>query len=336
MGFSQKVDTLPTLAVKLTTQAPLIYKDNDGTTVIIGEVENTRNFPVRDVKILVDFYDQFSSQPIESTLGTTILDVIPPFGKSPYVIKSKSQNSAIIDASPRIVGFLSSAPKQQLLTIGEGTLDVSNQLSYKALISNNGQVAAKNIKVHLGIFDPFIPPRILKVVTLTVPIIEGGSSAPIEFNEPLDYRAVSFKIIAESEQYYSNIVTVPLPKQEPLTKLVTINDITLTDDEGNRLSNIPFGSTAKLQSNIWIQYAEDQKQTAQPYVYWIQIKQSGEKAFVEFIGKAEGIFDTASTQNPFVEWTPDNPGLYFVETFVWEPNGIALASQGPISLILVK
>jgi len=38
---------------------------------------------------------------------------------------------------------------------------------------------------------------------------------------------------------------------------------------------------------------------------------------------------------PSVEWTPQNTGLYFVETFVWDPNAVPLASKGPIALILV-
>jgi len=57
--------------------------------------------------------------------------------------------------------------------------------------------------------------------------------------------------------------------------------------------------------------------------------------FVEFIGSAEGSIQTEDIEIPSVGWIPQNDGVYFVETFVWDPKNIPLASQGPFSLILV-
>ena len=336
LGFSQVTDTLPTLAIKLTSQAPYLFKGDDGKTVIIGEVENTRNFPVKDVKILVDFYDEFSTQPLESVLGTTTLDVIPPLGKSPYMIKSSTTNAGIVDAQARIVGFLSAAPKTASLLVKTDSVNVDDRLIYKATITNNGQSPATNIKLHLALYDPFQPPRILMIKSQSMSNLQPGATNQFEFSQELDYRASGLKLIAESDQYYSNIIDEKLPQHELLTKLVTINDIAVTDSEGNRFSDIPLGSTAHIKSRIWIQYAEDPQSIEQPYVYWIQVKQSGERPMVEFIGKTEGKFGTGGTQIPVVQWTPENSGLYFVETFVWEPNGAALASKGPVSLILVN
>lgn len=336
LGFSQVTDTLPTLAIKLTSEAPFLFKDEDGKTVIIGEVENTRNFPVKDVKILVDFYDDFSSQPLESILGTTTLNVIPPLGKSTYMIKSTSTNAAIVDAQARIVGFLSAAPKTNSLLIESGTIDADDKLTYKGMITNKGPSPATNIVVHLALYDPFQPPRILYIESQILSNLGPGATQQFEIQRDLDYRALGFKVVAESDRYYSNVIDEKLPKQELLTKLVTINDISVTDAEGNRFSDIPLGSTAHIKSKIWIQFASDPETIEQPFVYWIQVKQSGENPQVEYIGKAEGMFGTGGSQIPEVEWTPENAGLYFVETFVWEPNGAALASKGPVSLILVN
>ena len=338
LAFSQTTDTEPTLAIRLTNDAPFLFKDEDGTTVIIGEVENTRNFPAKDVKILVDFFDDFTEQPLESVLGTTILDVIPPFGKSPYMIKSDSTNAAIVDAQARIVGFVSAGPKTDSLLIKTGTVEADDRLTYKATITNNGETPATNIKLHLALYDPFQPPRLLMITSQpTISQLAPGETSSFEINEDLDYRAIGLKVIAESDEYYSNVVDEKLPKQELLTKLVTINDISITDSEGDRFSeDIPLGTTAHIKSKIWIQFAEDPESISQPFVYWIQIKQSGENPQVEFIGKAEGKFGTGGTQIPEVEWTPENSGLFFVETFVWEPNGAALASKGPVSLLLVN
>ena len=135
--------------------------------------------------------------------------------------------------------------------------------------------------------------------------------------------------------FYSSIVCDSSWSFEALTKLVTINDISIKDDEGNKLSDVKAGNRINIQSKIWIQYSEDQETSEQPYRYYVQVKQSGEKAFVEFIGIYEGSFNTAGAKFPEVKWTPKNIGLYFVETFVWDTNAVPLASKGPIILILV-
>ncbi|MEE8179342.1 MAG: hypothetical protein V3T63_05175, partial [Nitrosopumilaceae archaeon] len=180
------------------------------------------------------------------------------------------------------------------------------------------------------------PPRILGISSITIDEeIPAGSSANFDFNTKYDSRAVRVNVFAESNNYLANVLDLPISAPDVLTKLVTINDISITDTEGNRLPDVPVDSTVNIQSRIWIQYSADQASPEQPYIYYIQIKQSGEKAFVEFIGKAEGAFETGGTKIPSVEWKPQNTGLYFVETFVWDPNAVPLASKGPIALILV-
>ena len=335
-SFSQLTDTGTTLGVVLTSFSPYTYKQEDGTTVILGEIENKLRFPVTGVKIWAGFYDDRSEQPIDSTVGTTILDVIPPFSKSPYMIKSSTPNSAITSVSINILGFNSASPKQESLIIKEDSFNVGKQVTFSGSITNNGELTSDDTKVHLVFFDPFIPPRILGISSITIDEeIPAGSSANFDFNTKYDSRAVRVNVFAESNNYLANVLDLPISAPDVLTKLVTINDISITDTEGNRLPDVPVDSTVNIQSRIWIQYSADQASPEQPYIYYIQIKQSGKLPFVEFIGKAEGTFETGGTKMPSVEWTPQNTGLYFVETFVWDPNAVPLASKGPIALILV-
>ena len=105
------------------------------------------------------------------------------------------------------------------------------------------------------------------------------------------------------------------PSTSALQRLVTINDITLTDSQGSRISDISLDTTINIQSKIWIQYSSNEAKTEQPFVYYVQIKES-ETGMVEYIGKAEGTFETGGTQIPTIEWTPERKGLYFAETFV--------------------
>ena len=56
-SYSQEfTDKEPTLGIVLTSFSPFNYKNDDGKTVILGEVENTKNFPISGIKIFCVFY----------------------------------------------------------------------------------------------------------------------------------------------------------------------------------------------------------------------------------------------------------------------------------------
>ncbi len=102
-GFSQQYDTPPTLSVNLASNSPYIYKDSDGFTVVVGEVENNDDrSAISNVQLSVKFFDDFSPQPLEISTGSTILEVIPPNQKSPYVIRSNTVNPQITSAEVRL------------------------------------------------------------------------------------------------------------------------------------------------------------------------------------------------------------------------------------------
>ena len=106
-AFSQEFsDTPSTLSVSLTSETPYLYNDADGHTVVVGMVANNNSLtPVTNVRIQVNFFDDFGTSPIEVIEGKSILEVIPPNGQSPYVIKSHSTNPEITHASVFLFGF---------------------------------------------------------------------------------------------------------------------------------------------------------------------------------------------------------------------------------------
>jgi len=127
-SYSQEfTDKEPTLGIVLTSFSPFNYKNDDGKTVILGEVENTKNFPISGIKIWAGFYDNFSENPLETIIGTTILEVIPPFGKSPYMIISENPNSAITSVSVNLLGFNSSPEKKPQLKLQIDTLEIGKK-----------------------------------------------------------------------------------------------------------------------------------------------------------------------------------------------------------------
>ncbi len=256
------------------------------------------------------------------------------------MIKSKNPNSAITAASVNLLGFNSAPPKAKLLTLEPGELDLTNKLRLSGTITNNGPLDSNNTQIHLAAYDGFVPPRVLDVLTISVDDMLPGTVQNFEFNTKPDFRAVSYKIGAESRNYQSDIIDISVPTTDVLQRLVTINDISVNDAAGNRLPDASIDSTIYIQSKIWIQYASDQGSVEQPYIYYVQIKKSEEindenKPFIHFIGKTSGTFFSGGTQIPVIEWTPQEKGVYFAETFVWDPNAVPLSSKGPISLILV-
>ena len=342
-SYSQElVDKEPTLGIVLTSFSPFNYKDDDGKTVILGEIENTKNFPVSGVKVWAGFYDNFSENPLETTIGTTVIEVIPPFGKAPYMIKSETANAAITSVSVNLLGFNSSPDKKHDLSLHLDTLQIGENLSLSGTLTNNGEIASSNNKIQLISYDSFNPPRVLGISAVEIESdIMPGESADFEFDVKRDSRASSFKIVGESTDLVTGILDITDTSLQLLNKLITISDIEVTDDQGSRLSDVSIGSPINIQSKLDFQELSLGESETQEYVYWIQIKKSVEingetKSFVEFIGNAEGSIATEGIENPSVGWMPENDGLYFVETFVWDPDFNALASKGPISLILVN
>ena len=342
-SYSQEfVDKEPTLGIALTSFSPFNYKNDDGKTVILGEVENTKNFPVSGIKIWAGFYDNINPNPLETTIGSTIIEVIPPFGKAPYMIISETSNSAITSVSVNLLGFNSSPEKKQELSLELNTLEMSEKLSLSGTITNNGDLNSTDTKIQLISYDSFEPPRVLGISSVDLENdIMPGETENFQFDVLRDSRSTVFKIVGESQDYSTGIFEISDTSLQILNKLVTISDLTVTDNEGNRLSDVSVGSSINIQSKLDFQELSIEESDVQEYVYWIQIKKSVEidgetKSFVEFIGKAEGTIDLETVAIPSVGWIPENDGLYFVETFVWDPNYNPLASKGPLSLILVN
>ena len=123
------------------------------------------------------------------------------------------------------------------------------------------------------------------------------------FNEKIDRRAVSFQVFAQSDVFYSNILEEKVPEQ--LTRLVTISETSLKDNQGNRLAEIKAGSTVNIQSNVWVQFSKDPSTTETPYRYYAQVKQSGDKPYVEFLGKFDGRFAGTGSQSIEIDWIPE-------------------------------
>ena len=333
-GFSQKSDTLSTLSVVLTSEAPFVYRDDEGYTVVVGNVENKNEITsVTNVQLAVNFYDETGFEPLETVRGSTILEVIPESGTSPYMIKSNSPNPNITQVSIFLEGFSPSSSKSQQLEVESTSVVLDENLKISGVLTNGGSPIT-DTKVHIAFYDSFIPPRLVGVSSIPLGDISSNEKVNFYFNEEIDSRAVSFQIFAQSDVFYSNFIDENVPEQ--LTRLVTISNTALKDSEGNRLAEINVGSTVNIQSDVWVQFSKDPETNETPYRYYAQVKQSGDKPYVEFLGKFDGRFIGTGSQSIAIDWIPENSGVYFIETFVWDRSNIPIAQKGPIVLIAVN
>lgn len=333
---AQNYDTPQTLKVQLTSDSPFVYRDSDGFLVAIGEVVNNEKTPVSNVRIKVNFYEQSSSKPSEVVRGGTILDVIPPLGKSPYMIKSSNADPKLTQVSVAMEGFDSSQSKEIGLQIIPGDVIVDSLFRFSGIIKNIGGADSRDTTVYLAFYDRFDPPRLVGISSTSIQNITNNGQVTFSFKEQPNQRATTFSVFSESQIFQSNIVKMDVPPQELITKLVTISNVSITDENGTNLPQAYVGKSVNIQSEAWIQYSADQISSEHPYTYYVQVKQSGEKPYVEFIGFSEGKFIETEKQSPKIQWTPEHSGVYYVETFLWDDKGVPMAEPGPILLVVVS
>jgi hypothetical protein len=341
LSWAQNVKPSDTLTVEVLT--PYSYKSKDGSTVVLGEVQNKNNFPVTGVKLGVSFYDG-TGKIIEYKTGTTLLKVIPAGGKAPFSIISK-QDPSITEISVNLTGFNSSPGIQQVLVITPGTLEISDQLVISGTILNTGTILTSGTTMHMISYDPF--GRVVGISSsASQPADIGvGKTSIFTISSTPNSITKSYRLVAESDNYQSSLTDITDVKTtlRSATELVTINDVSVTDLIGNKYSSIPVGNPAKITSEIWIKYASENSE--QPYIAYVQIKQIGtesteiqdDTAIVEFIGTIPGVFHGMEKQEISVNWVPERPGAFYVEVYVWDPDAVALAEPSRhINVMLVK
>ena len=334
-GFSQEYyDNAPTLSVSLTSESPFVFQDSEGYTVVVGMVENKNSLTaVTNARVQVSFYDDTSFTPIAINEGRTVLEVIPPNGISPYSIRSPTPDPIITQASVSLLGFDSSEEKQKGLTVSMDDISLDNSLTVSGTLENSG-APSDDTNIYLALFDGFDPPRTLEVFTIELGSVEPYSKTQFSLNTSIDSRSVGFMVFAESDIFYSDVLDVKIPS--PLSKLVTISNVSIKDKSGIALSELSVDSTVNIESQTIVQLGSNQKNTETPYTYYVQIKESGKIPYVEFLGKYDGRFVDDGIQYPTIDWIPEKKGLFFVETFVWDRNDIPIAEQGPFVLIVVN
>ncbi|MDE1862862.1 MAG: hypothetical protein KGI33_08115 [Thaumarchaeota archaeon] len=313
-------------SIKVLVCSSYSYKAPDGRTVVLGEIQNNNDFPITGLKVGITFEDA-NSNVLEYKTGTTLLQVVEPNSLAPFSISSTKADPSITQVSVNLAGFTSASPKDQILTISPGPLQFSDTLTLAGTIKNGGKTASTNTRLYLISYDPF--QRVVAIGNETLPAIGPGETANFTLTSMASSRAKTFEVLAESDDYQS----LPTDVTKVLASLpVIVEGTNVTNPSGASYPTIPVDAPVKITSSL--RYLLDAPQS---YTYYVQIKKFGGQ--VAFIGNSTGVFlggnDNEHTES--VSWTPTSAGSYYVETYVWDSNGVPLASAGTrVNIVLVR
>ena len=227
--FSQEyTDTNPTLTVSINSNSNFIYQDSEGYTVVIGLIEN--NDPLSfltNVVIQAIFYDDFNPNPLEVKEGSTILKVIPPNSKSPFIIRSDNPNPDITEVSTKFLTFDTSESMNNSLNISindvslEPTITSSDNvysLSFLGILQN-GDTSISNTVAHLAFYDVFN--RIIQISTIEIGDVDANELVSLKLNEQIHSSSVGFVLFSESDKFYSDVIDVKITTPQLTTNLAT-------------------------------------------------------------------------------------------------------------------
>ena len=324
MNFVWAENLPPPSSIQVQVLSSYSHRMSDGTTQVLGEVQNNMGSPINAVTIGITFMDDNSNQ-IEYKTGTTLLQVIPPGGKVPFAITSTKADPSITQTSINLAGFRSASDRPLSLVVSPDILEVSEKLMISGKITNNGVQKSTNTKLYLISYDAFS--RVVAVGTSNPIDINSGQDSQFSITSDPNSRAQSYAVIAESDNYQSKSTPVNSVK---LTLPVFVSNTTITDINGTSYSSIPVNAVVKISSTT--KYLLN---STQPYIYYVQVKQFDGKT--DFIGKYEGVFLESGAQSASITWTPQKAGSYFVETYVWNYDAVPLSPATPsIHVVLVK
>ena len=344
--FSQEyTDTAPTLTISINSNSNFMYQDSEGYTVVIGLIEN--NDPLSfltNVVIQASFYDDFNTNPLEVKEGTTLLKVIPPNSKSPFMIRSDNPN--ITQASTKFLNFDTSEIINNSLNISINDVslqpitslsDTVHNLSFLGILRNEGVLISDTV-AHLAFYDVFN--RIIQISTIEIGDVDTNELVSLKLNEEINPSSVGFLLFSESDKFYSDVIDVKLSPPQIIKKLVTISDVTVNDTLGRTLSEIKIGDSVKINSETIIYDEKAGKWDQTPYTFYIQIKEGTSNSdippTIEYIGKYDSKFLGNGIKLQSLDWIPEKQGLFFIETFLWDENNVPIAVPGPLLSVLVN
>lgn len=316
-AMAQIYETPQTLTVTISPPS-YTYVDTEGYMVTTGVVRNDSEMSyVGNVILLTKFYGETAPLPLAVASGGTLLDVIPPGGSSPYVIRTSEPDPRIHWASTSMLIFDPANPKITGLSLewSDGVLTIRDMVG----------APHSNVTIHLAYHDVFDPPRILKTSTYHIRDIDIGGS--YNFTVAETYPAAVFGVMAfaESDVFSAQSISWRVPAAAPTqpTLPAHILDAWMTDMHGERTLTTHQHQNTTLNAEVL---------TPEGGEYWLYVQVSSkESGGVVLLERA--LIDDNMVSIP---WTPADDGEYIAEMFLWGETGAPASRPGPILLLTIR
>jgi hypothetical protein len=315
-AMAQTYDTPQTLAVVISPPF-YTYVDANGHAVTTGMVHNESEIAyVGNVVVLARFYGEATSLPLDVASGGTLLDVIPPGGSSPFVVRSDESNPRISSAVASLQMFDPSNPKIP-------GLDIERLSDEHIRIHDTVGAPHTNVTIHIAYHDAFEPPRILGTSTHHMGDMGIGGSLNLTLSGEYPAGARSATAFAESDSFSSDTASwrIGTAPSAPPPLPAQILDAWMADGTGARTAATTAHQNVTLNAAV---HTPDEGR------YWLYVQiSSKESGGVVLLERVE-IDYTAS-----VSWTPTHDGEYIAEMFLWGERGAPASRPGPILLLSV-
>ena len=136
------------------------YSMNDGF-YIFGQMLNNTATPMGNINITATYYYQSAGRPVVvgTKVGTTLLDVIPAYGTTPFVIGpfialTNTHSGPVTWYDLHEEGQAGTLPRQDLVVqTGANSYSAGSWLYVRGEILNTGKTDAKFVKVVITLYD---------------------------------------------------------------------------------------------------------------------------------------------------------------------------------------
>jgi len=240
-SYSQEyTDTNPSLTISMNSDHNFVYRDSEGYTVVIGLIENNDPMSfITNVVIQANFYDDFNLIPLEVKEGSTILKIIPPNSKSPFMIRSDNPNVDITEVSTKFLTFNTSEFMKNSLQISVSDVSIKpvtsssdsvHTLSFSGILRNDNSSISDTV-VYLAFYDVFN--RIIQISTIEIGDIDMSGLASLKLTEDINSSSVGFLLFSESDKFYSDLKNIEIPEPQFRTNSDTACDSSEVNIGGN-------------------------------------------------------------------------------------------------------
>ena len=181
------------------------YISDDGSLLIVGEVENNSNVPLNQIKITANLLDKNGYQ-VNQVNGKPINNVIMPGMTGAFDIIVTDPNSYIIDDYDLELDYKIAEPKNQVIEIVSSELKKNNQGNFviSGVLENQGEITANMINVVATLYDRNGDVLTVSSVQLQPDFLRSGDTTlfiiPIH-EKSQSVHAIDYMLIAESDEY---------------------------------------------------------------------------------------------------------------------------------------